>query len=197
MEALAIAGDCPARGADRVAADDRQHLDHGTDVEPLRHGVPLLTDDRTGMATFLPVFIAVRQLVQGTALLRRHLGNGVIEARDSHPTLLVVQVGEQSAQFGDRVDHSPGHRAAMDVLGGPVDLDGGLHRAAHAMAHRGMVRRPEHRVAEHHQVDVGPTFTVVLEQVREMLRTRLLLALHQHLDVHLGPGRPVGREVRP
>jgi hypothetical protein len=70
MEALAIAGDCPARGADRVAADDRQHLDHGTDVEPLRHGVALLADHRTGMGTVLPVVVVVRQVVERATFLR-------------------------------------------------------------------------------------------------------------------------------
>jgi hypothetical protein len=94
-----------------------------------------------------------------------------------------VQATQQAAQLDDRVRGGAGHRTAVHVAHRAEHLQVRVEPAAHAQAHRRVVLPPQHRVGEDDEVGVEP-LPVLADQLEQVRRAGLLLALHEHLQVH-------------
>jgi hypothetical protein len=106
-----------------------------------------------------------------------------------------VQAGEQCGHDGERVRYGAAERARVQVDVRPVQVDLAVGQPAHPGADRGGVPVEHAGVTHDHHVAAQPV-AVVLEQLAEVRRAGLLLALDDDLQRHGGAGPAGDRQVR-
>ena len=112
----------------------------------------------------------------------RKLIDAVVESRQGHAALGIVQIGDDPRHDMDRIDRGPAIAAGMQVAVGPRDHDLFEHEAAQHRRDGRCRGIPHAGVAD--EREVGPQRVAFRrDEGRERRRTRLLLPFEQDRDV--------------
>ena len=167
----------------------------GARPQPLVDGVTSLSRQAHAgedAGLLLELRFAERQPADPRELLRPRLRHLVVEARDIELAIGRGQVRENAREHLNRIGDGTSPHAGMPRLLEGFNLDVHLHDAAQLIGERGHAGVEVRGVGENDEVGVEH-LPVLLEEVNEVLRTDLFLALDHEL--HVARQRSDGLEV--